>query len=104
MDERPAPLLTHDVWTDDDIAELARHAVRQRAEPVDREGERIGRLVHPEMLALQGAALGRAYEGESELARCHAFTRQHGLRELGRGRLVHLPARAVDDLDPNGQQ
>src|SRR2546423_1163249 len=55
--ERPAPLFPHDVRADDDVSELARHAVRQLAEPVDREGERVGRLVDAEVLALQCPAL-----------------------------------------------
>src|SRR6185312_12171967 len=99
MHERPAPLLPHDVGADDDVAELARHAVGQRGEPVDREGERVGRLVGAQVLALQVAALVGADEREPELASADSFSREHGLHEPDRGRLVHFPARAVDHLD-----
>jgi hypothetical protein len=97
--ERSAPLLSHNLRTDHDVAELARHAVRQRAEAVDREGERVGRLVDSEVIALQRAALVCPDEGEPELAFFNALSCEHRLRELDRGRLVHVVAGAVDDLD-----
>ena len=65
---------------------------------VDREGERVGRLVDAEVLPLQGAALVRPDEGEPELSRLDAFTGENGTRELDCGRFVHLLARAVVDV------
>src|SRR5512142_2390903 len=99
MDQRRAPLGADHVRADDDVAELARHASGQRGEPVDREGERIGRLVHTEMLLLEGPALLRPDEREPELARADAFACQHRARELDYGRFVHRGARTVDDFD-----
>ena len=68
MDERLPPVRADDVRADDDVAELARQAVRQLVEAVEREGERVGRLVDAEVLALQRAALLRPDEREPELA------------------------------------
>src|SRR5439155_9743350 len=97
--ERSAPLVADDARTEDDVAELARHAVRHRAEPIDREGASVGRLVNSQVLPLQRAALVRPDEGESQLARRHALSREHRLHELDRSGLVHRPARAVDEFD-----
>ena len=99
MDERPAPLRPDHLRAEDDVAELARHSVGQRGEPVDREGERVGRLVDAEVLLFQRAALLRPDEGEPELAGIDPLARQHRPRELDRCGLVHLPTRAVDDFD-----
>src|SRR4051794_30170276 len=40
--ERPAPLVADDLGTQDDVTELARHAVRQRIAAVDRERQDVG--------------------------------------------------------------
>src|SRR6188472_602140 len=99
MDERPAPRFSHHVQAHDDVAELPRHALGQLCEAVDREGERVGRLVDAEVLPFQRAALVRRDEREPELGAVDALRGEHAAHELGRGRLVHLPARAVDYLD-----
>src|ERR1700761_7659923 len=95
VDERPAPLLAHDVWAQHDVAELARNAFGQLREAVDREGERIRRFVDAEVLALQSAALVRPHECEAELSRSDALAGEHEARELDRCRFVDLFARAI---------
>src|SRR5690348_8922491 len=97
--QRAAPLLAHDVGADDDVPELARHAVGQRAEPVDRKGERVRCLIDAEVPALQRATLVGADEGEPELSGSHALAREDRARKLDGRRLVHLGTRAVVDLD-----
>src|SRR5262245_32415957 len=99
MHERASPRVSHHVRTDDDVAELPRHAVGERCEPVDRESERVRRFVDAEMLPLQRATLVRPDERESKLPRAHALLGEHAPHELDRGRLVHLHARAIDDFD-----
>ena len=47
MDERGPPLLADDLRAENDVAELARHAVGSSLAGVDREGEDVGRLVDP---------------------------------------------------------
>src|SRR5690348_1745966 len=51
------------------------------------------------MLPFQRAALVRPHEGDPELPRADAFSREDGARKLDGTGLVHLLARAVDDLD-----
>src|SRR2546423_186043 len=97
--DRRAPLGADNLWADDDVAELARQALREIVEQVDRERDGVGRLVDPEMLLLQGAALFRPDEHETELARVNALRGEHASRELGCTLLVDLDARAVVDLD-----
>src|SRR5262245_58933888 len=99
MDERAAPIVADDIRTDHHVAELSRHAVGKRADPVDREGKRVGRLVDPKVLPLQRPALLRTDEGKPELPRGNPFTREHRLRELDRGGLIHILPRAVVDFD-----
>src|SRR5579864_5663037 len=99
MHDRRAPLRPDDLRADDDVAELPRHSRRKVVERVDRERERIGRLVDAEVLLLQGAALVRPDEDEPELARVDAFRCEHAPRELAGALLVDLDARAVVDLD-----
>ncbi len=62
VDERRPPGVADDLRAEDDVAELARHAGRERIASVDRKGEDVGRLVDPEMLALQ---LGGSRSGGS---------------------------------------
>src|SRR6185312_276462 len=57
MDERPTPFVADHLRTDDDVAELARHALGELVAPVDREREDVGGLVDPQVLALQAAHL-----------------------------------------------
>src|SRR5262249_15610354 len=97
--ERAAPLCTHDLWADDDVAQLARHAVGNFTKPVDGEGERVGRLVDAEVLPLQRSALVRPDEGESQFTCGHPFSGEHRLREPDRRGLVDLSAGTVRDLD-----
>ena len=99
MHERRAPLLPHHLRTHDEIAELARQLRRQLVEPVERERERVGRLVDAEMLELQRAALVRLDEHEPELARLDALAAEHAAQELDRPRLVDSDTGAVVDLD-----
>ena len=51
--ERRPPRVADDLRAEDDVAELARYARRQRLSAVDRKRERIGLLVHAEMVALE---------------------------------------------------
>src|SRR5947209_4554962 len=99
VDERFPPLFTHHRRAHDDVAQLARQAVRQFLEPVEREGERVRGLVDAEVLALQRAALLRPDEREPELTRLDTLAREDALRERRRSRLVHRLAAAVVDGD-----
>ena len=49
--ERRAPVVADHLRTDDDVAELARQSLRQIVERVDRERERIRRLVDPKYVS-----------------------------------------------------
>src|SRR5690349_50917 len=99
MHERGAPCLADHLRADDDVAELARQPLRERLARVDREGERIRRLVDPEVLGLQRAALLRADECDAELAGVDTLARQDAPRQLAHGRLVDADARAIVELD-----
>ena len=95
--ERRAPRLADDLWAQHDVAERARHAVGQLVAAVDREREHVGRLVDPEVLALQHADLVGPDEREPELAVLDPLGPQYAASQLDRGALVHrLPAPVVD--------
>jgi hypothetical protein len=66
--ERPPPLVADDLRADGDVAERARDPLGQRLAAVEREREDVGRLVDPEVVALQLAALLRPDECEADLA------------------------------------
>ena len=66
--ERRTPFLADDLRAHDDVAELPRQPVRQIVELVDRERERVGRLVDAEVLALEVTDLLRTDELKAELA------------------------------------
>src|SRR3954466_15583205 len=97
--ERSTPGVADDLRTDDDVAELARHPFRQLVARIDRERERVGRLVAPQWLAPQRAALVRSDERDAELARIDSFAREHASRELACGMFVDVDAGPVADLD-----
>ena len=73
VDERPAPVLANDFGTNDRVAELAREALGNPVARVDREREHVGRLVDPEMLALEPPDLVRRHEVDPELAFLHSL-------------------------------
>ena len=104
MDERRAPLLPHDLRADDRVAELPRDPVRNRLALVDRERERVGRLVDAEVLALQALDLVRLDEVDAELAVVDAFGREHLPGERDRPLLVDLLPASVVDLDRDHQR
>src|SRR4051812_48669001 len=97
--ERRAPRLAHDLRAEDDVAELARRALRHRVTAVDRKGKRVGLLVDAQMVALERADLLRADELQAELAVVDALFVQHAANQLRRGVCVELGARPVRDLD-----
>ena len=68
VDERALPLFSNDLRAHHDVAELARQPVGQIVERVERERERVRRLVDLEMLELERAALLGADEHEPEVA------------------------------------
>ena len=97
--ERRPPRLPDDLRAEDDVAERPRHPRRQLLPPVDREGEDVGRLVDPEVVALQRPHLVGPGEREPELAVLDALAREDAARQLDGGRLVDLGAAPVLDLD-----
>ena len=97
--QRRAPRLADDRGAEDDVAERARQAFRQLVAAVDREREHVGRLVDPEMLALQLAHLLRPDEREPELPVLDSLSPQHRTRELDGRALVDLDTAPVVDLD-----
>ncbi len=99
MRQRRAPRLTDDRGAEHDVAERARQAFRQLVAAVDREREHVGRLVDPEMLALQLAHLLRPDEREPELPVLDSLSPQHRTRELDGRALVDLDTASVVDLD-----
>ena len=99
VDERPLPLFSNDLRAHHDVAELARQPVGQIVERVERERERVGRLVDLEMLELERAALLGADEHEPEVTRLDSFTGEHLAGELDGAGLVDGDARPVLDLD-----
>src|SRR5215469_5506978 len=99
MGEWPLPLVPDHLRADDDVAEGARHPLRNRVAAVDREREDVGHLVDRQMLALQRAHLLFVDERNPELAVVHAFGAEHPARQLHRRRLVDLDAASVVDLD-----
>ena len=99
MDEGPAPLVADDVRAEHDVAERTRLAGRERLEPVDREGEDVGRLVDPEVLALQRAHLVRRDERDPELAVLDSLAGEHLPGERHGARLVDDRGAPVRDLD-----
>src|SRR5918995_4300956 len=101
VDERPAPLGLDDLGAEDDVAELARHTVGELVPPVDRKGEDVGRLVDPEVPALQLPHSLGALERNAEIALLHALRRQHAAADVGDGGLVHGQAASVFELDPD---
>src|SRR5262249_16779986 len=82
VDERRTPCVADDLRAHDDVAELARQTLGQVVERVDRERQRVGRLVDPEMLLLERAALVRTDEYEAELTRVDALCGKHRPPEL----------------------
>ena len=93
--ERPAPRVADDLRADDDVAELPRQARRQLVARVERERERIRRLVDPEVLPLQLADLGGRDAGDPELTVVDALGREHTPHELDSRALLSavLPAK-----------
>src|SRR5688572_15823360 len=99
--ERCAPGVTDDLRAEDDVPELARHAVREGLAAVDRKREHVRGLVDAQVLALQLAhALGRL-EGDAEVAVVHPLVAQHPSAGFENGALVLGDAAAVGDLDPD---
>ena len=99
MRQRRPPGVADHLRAEDDVAERARHSLRELVAPVDREREHVGRLVDPEVLALQRADLLRPDEREPELAVLDPLGAQHAAGELDGGPLVHLDTASVVDLD-----
>ena len=97
--QRRPPGVADDGRAEHDIAERARKALGQLVAAVDREREDVGRLVDPEVLALQGPHLVGPDEREPELAVLDPLGAQHAAGELDRGALVHRLAASVVDLD-----
>src|SRR5439155_24216657 len=97
--ERLPPGRADDLGTDDRVAQLAWQAGRKLLAPVDRKGQDIGRLVQPEVFALQLAHLVRPDEDETEIAFVYSLGRQYPAREVGRFLFLDLRPAAVCDLD-----
>src|SRR2546423_654981 len=87
------------IGSNDDVVELARQARRELLAAIDREGERVRRLVDPEMVALQLANLLRANKRQSELALVDPLRSEHVLRKRNRTGDVQLGSASVHDLD-----
>ena len=104
MDERSPPLLSHDLRTDDRVAELPRRPVGHSFALVDRECEHVGRLVDPEVLALQTPDLVRLDEVDAQLSLVDAFGGEHALCERDRPSLVDVLTASVVDLDRDPQR
>src|SRR3954463_4052939 len=101
MREGPAPVVADDLRAEDDVAERARHSLRQLVASVDRERQDVGRLVDAEMIPFQPAHLVRADERDPELTAVDPLGAQDPLRELAHARLVHDQAAPVLELDGN---
>src|ERR671919_236406 len=99
--ERAPPGVADHLRTDDDVAELARNALRKLLATVDRKGEHVRLLVHPEVLALQLPHASGPLEADAEIAFADALGRQDAAAELGDGRLVDRRPAPVLELDPN---
>ena len=97
--ERSAPLLADDLWAEDDVAELPRYLGGKRVPPVDREREDVGRLVDPEMLALERAHLLRPDERHAEVSRHDLLRGEHAAAERLDLARLDADAAAIDDLD-----
>src|SRR5215471_21633241 len=97
--ERCLPLVAHDLRADDDVAELAGQLLGEIVARVERERERVGRLVDAEVLALQLATLVGANERESELALLESLGGEDASRELAGRVLVDVLTRPVVHLD-----
>src|SRR5512132_4281605 len=82
-----------------DVAQLPRQPLRNGVAPVERECERVGLLVHAEVVALERADLVRPDELQAELAVLDPLVVQDGADQLRRRAGVELGARTVRDLD-----
>ncbi len=90
--ERRPPGLADDLRAEDRVAELARQPSAQRVAAVDREREHVGRLVDPEVLALQRADLVRPDEVRGRARRPRRPRPRARARELD-GRRSRRPRR-----------
>src|SRR5438105_10550797 len=99
MHDRGPPLVPDDLRTHDDVPQLPRQPIREIVERVDRECERVGYLVDPQMLLLQRTTLLRRDEHEAELAGVDSFGGKDATRQLPGALLVDRDARAIVDLD-----
>src|SRR6266508_2530619 len=81
------------------VTERARNPFGNLVAPVDREREHVGRLVDPEVVALEVADLFLVDERDPELAVLDAFRGEQAPRELDGSGLVDLHPAPVVDLD-----
>src|SRR5665213_1717737 len=96
--QRPAPFLAHHLRAEHDVAECTRHSFGDVLAAVDRERQHVGRLVDPEVLALQPAHLVLADERDPELPFFDPFGPEHtpcqfngaGLVDLGTASVLHV--------------
>ena len=99
VDQRRPPLGAHHRGAEDDVSERARLALREVVAPVEREGEHVGYLVDPEMLALEPAHLLSPYERDAELTVRDAFGGEHPPGKIRCLRLCDLHPASVLRLD-----
>src|SRR5687767_5832982 len=99
VNERPVPGRADDLWAEHDVAELTWYAGGELVAPVDRERQDVGRLVDPEMGALELAHTHRRLEDDPEVALGDVLRREHAAAELRHARLVDRRPAPVGDLD-----
>src|SRR6266536_4672934 len=99
MDERRAPRIADDLWTEHDVAQLPRHALGEFLAAVDRKSKGVGLLVDAQVFPLQHPDLLRSHELETELTRVHALGAEYFVNERPRGIDVEPDSRTVLHLD-----